>query len=159
MASAYLTALFWGEVDTSGGPDACWPWAGALGANGGYGRFRPDRGVEFRAHVFAYEHANGEVPKGKVVCHSCDNPPCCNPKHLFAGTHGDNVADKVAKGRQRRGMTSPGAKLTDERVREIRQRYVARHPANGAAAMAREFGVDRSVVSEIVNFKRWSHVN
>lgn len=97
--------------DTSGGPDACWPFMGFR--HKGYGRMQGgQRGAPMMfAHRIAYELANGPIEghvhhdeeNEKVVMHTCDNPPCCNPKHLRLGTDADNTADKVAKGRQSRG--------------------------------------------------------
>lgn len=89
------------KVDRSGGPDACHPWmAGRLPT--GYGRFSYG-GKDVYAHRWAYENYVGPIPEGLQVLHHCDNPPCVNPAHLWLGTHADNHADKVAKGRQARG--------------------------------------------------------
>jgi hypothetical protein len=89
-------ARFWSKVRQDN-PDSCWPWPGEK-SDGGYGRFTV-RGRRYRASRLAWELAHGPIPKGLLVCHDCDNPPCCNPKHLFLGTHADNVQDRVEKGR------------------------------------------------------------
>jgi len=78
---------------TPGAPDACWEWQGTIN-NRGYGKL--DR---LYAHRFAYQQANGPIPPGLEVMHSCDNPPCCNPSHLSVGTHTDNMKDMARKGR------------------------------------------------------------
>jgi hypothetical protein len=88
---------FWERVDTSAGPDACWPWA--LGRNTmGYGRFYLTGGRARLASRVAFVIANGREPKpGYVSCHTCDNPPCCNPAHLYEGTFADNRRDAVLR--------------------------------------------------------------
>lgn len=92
---------FWARVASSG-PHECWPYIGPLFSDG-YGRWYR-RGVQrtTRAHREAWRLANGsDIPEGMLVCHHCDNPPCCNPAHLFLGTRVDNAADMHAKGRCR----------------------------------------------------------
>jgi len=87
---------FWNKVDIKG-PDDCWGWVGGRYSNH-YGRFYVNR-LPVRAHRFAYEDKVGDIPKGVFVLHKCDNPPCCNPSHLFLGTNRDNMADASKKGR------------------------------------------------------------
>lgn len=91
-------AKFWERVDRSGGPDACWPWTGAKKRRG-YG-FVMHRGKAFGAHRLALAGGFSSLPDRSVLaCHRCDNPPCCNPAHLFWGTNTDNRRDAVSKGR------------------------------------------------------------
>jgi hypothetical protein len=102
---------FWAKVDI-GGPDECWPWTAGTYRKG-YGQF--NAGPPWHpnhAHRYAWIYTYGD-PGELHVLHSCDNPPCCNPAHLFLGTNADNMADKVAKGRQRTRT------LTAEQVAEI----------------------------------------
>jgi len=76
----------------------CLLWT-ASKSNRGYGVFSDGWGKTISAHRFAYQLAKGSIPAGMVVCHSCDNPACCNPDHLWLGTRSDNQRDMVAKGR------------------------------------------------------------
>jgi hypothetical protein len=85
---------FWKYVNKT---DGCWLWTGAIGGSG-YGLL----GVENRnvpAHRLSWQIHNGPIPDGLLVCHTCDNPPCVNPAHLWLGTNLDNARDKMAKGR------------------------------------------------------------
>lgn len=91
--------VFWGNL-AKGEPSECWEWKGAKGT-GGYGIFSAN-GKAYRAHRFSYELHVGPIPKGMYICHQCDNPCCCNPAHLFAGTPTDNNRDRSRKGRNNR---------------------------------------------------------
>ncbi len=134
----------------------CWEWTG--GVDGcGYGQLRGNNVKLVKAHRFSYILANGEIPKGMCVLHTCDNPPCCNPDHLFLGTHADNSQDKVNKGRQSKlkGERAGRAKLTDKNVREIRSLI-----AKGwvYTRIARRFGVGKSTIGYIGTGETWTHV-
>lgn len=92
---------FWERVDKRGSND-CWNWTGATRGNP-----KNEYGVVWNgkkniaAHRFSYELVNGPIPKGMFACHKCDNTFCVNPKHIFIGTHTDNMRDKIKKGRDR----------------------------------------------------------
>jgi len=123
----------------------------------GYGKIRW-RLKMAGAHRVSWELARGSVPAGLCVLHSCDNPPCVNPDHLFLGTQLSNVHDRDAKGR---GVAPCGeahgcAKLTDTEVREIRVLYAA-----GELSLRRigdRYGVHNRTIGRIVSGKGWRHV-
>lgn len=110
---------FWSRVDV-GNEDVCWDWTGPK-TDRAYGVYSPLPGVLLRAHRVAYALHNGGINDAMLVCHRCDNPSCCNPKHLFLGTSRDNMRDMVAKGRNKsiKGERNPISKLTTEQVRLI----------------------------------------
>jgi len=138
-------------VDKTGGPDACWPWMGTADP---YGHFKA-QGKRFLANRVAFSIANDDrLEDGKVVRHTCDNPPCCNPAHLVDGTYSDNVADMISRGRDnpRRGERHPRAAANDNLVRVIRS-----SPLSGREA-ADDFGVSYSAVAKIRSGETWKHV-
>lgn len=98
----------------------CLLWNGYRNPSG-YGRIKIGRKLEL-THRFSFRMTNQDFDQSLFVCHKCDNPPCCNPEHLFIGTHRQNMLDRDAKGRQARlrGENHPGCKLSDEEVKEIR---------------------------------------
>jgi len=110
--------------------------------------------------VGSYRRHVGPIPTGYLVCHHCDNPSCVRPSHLFVGTPADNTADMVAKGRARgashKGEAHPGRRLTDELVREIRDRYAAGGVTQ--KALAEDYGVVKSTVGMIVRGETWKHL-
>lgn len=122
------------------------------------------RGGDYRfryAHRRAYRDAHGltsEQLKGVHICHHCDNPKCWEPDHLFAGTPADNMADKVAKGRQLKGVQIKQAKLNESQVLAIRERYVRGSATVGQPALAREYGVQQTLICQIVNRQIWKHI-
>jgi hypothetical protein len=95
---------FWAKIDRRAA-DECWPWTGARSRQG-YGKLRvgtltPD------AHRLSYEFFYGPIPVGLHVLHTCDNPPCVNPAHLWLGTVADNMQDRNKKGRGRGEPNAP----------------------------------------------------
>jgi hypothetical protein len=143
---AVRVTLFWVSVDQAG-PDECWPWVGYSDADG-YGQFFFE-GRMRPAHELALTFTTGERRgTGLDTCHSCNNPPCCNPAHLRFDTRASNVADSISAGTHKAG---PG-KLTPDVVRIIRERR-----ANGARQqdLADQYGVTNGMVSQIVRGLRW----
>jgi len=143
----------WDRTDRSGGPDACWHWT--AGANKGYGVLSINGKWQF-AHRFSYELAHGPIPEDLCVCHTCDNPACCNPRHLFLGTLADNIHDAARKKRMASGEKNSHAKLTEPEVRQIRDEYNA-GLASGRT-IAKRHGIDNTTVYDIINRKSWKHV-
>lgn len=153
-----LEKRLWKRVDKSAGPDACWPWTGCRNPQG-YGYIGDGNGKVTRPHRVAYELANGSIPAGLLVCHHCDNPPCCNPKHLFIGTHQDNADDCLRKGRNRNvpmpGEENPQAKLTEGDVKKI----LALGGTMSNRAIARHLGVTPSLIGYVLKRKIWKHIS
>jgi hypothetical protein len=149
----------WAQIEVRG-PDECWPWTGGTTDGYGYISLGGHGGRKVQVHRAVWEEANGPIPDGLCVCHSCDNRPCCNLRHHFLGTRGDNLADMRAKGRQgtydRRGGSNPRVKLTEDDVRAIRERYAA--GGVGQVELAREYGVGKTTIGHILMRRNWAHI-
>lgn len=146
---------FWARVQR-GGETQCWPWEGSTGKKG-HGEFfvSPEQG-RVPAHAYALEIASGQrCPEGLEACHRCDNPPCCNPRHIYYGTRQQNVDDMWARERTPRGSARTQAKLDEASVLSIRQRFAA---GETSTRLAVEYGVSDSLISYIVNGRAWQHV-
>ena len=144
---------FWSKVDRAG-PDECWLWKGSRHPKG-YGEFRSPPGITKIAHRVAFILSHGGIPSGLLICHSCDNPPCCNPKHLFAGTAKENSLDMVSKGRSPRGERQGHTSLTEREVRAIRR---LNDLSVRQKDLAEAFGVPQQTMSAIINRKNWKYL-
>jgi hypothetical protein len=165
---------FWEFVQKS---ESCWLWLGKPNGHG-YGRFSIMRKVVL-AHRYSWELAHGTVPAGLWVLHHCDNPPCVNPAHLWLGTHGDNMRDMVAKGRngaithperiargdrgsahlhpesRPRGENHPHATFTEAQVLDIKRRLV---DGERRLALAAAYRVSRGAIDGIASGRTWGHL-
>ena len=129
-----------------------WPRSPNVSGYGGY-KISHKRSLP---HRLVWSLANGDIPVGFCVMHTCDVPLCVNLGHLQLGTWGDNNRDRMRKGRSAVGERSGRVKLSDAKVREIRRRY-----ATGTATCDKlgiEFGVSNHQISQVVTLKSWSHV-
>ena len=138
-----------------GDKDTCWIWKGAPTSKG-YGHISEGgrNGRSISAHRLAFEYANGSIDPDLLVCHSCDNPMCVNPNHLFQGTDAINSADRDRKGRGRwlRGEDHVHSKLTSEKVRAIRA------DSRPKKVIAREYGLAPQTIRAVIKRKSWNHV-
>lgn len=152
MARREVVERFWAKVEKTG---TCWLWSGRK-TQGGYGQFGIN-GVPVYAHRFSWElHNSNKIQKGKHVCHSCDNPPCVRPDHIWLGTPLQNMRDCIRKGRMRHprmvGEQIGVSKLTDQQVREIRAKYKT------IQMLAEEYGVSEGTIHFILKRQTWTHV-
>ena len=132
----------------------CWEWQ-AERSKYSYGRAYLPGQLLIPSHRLAYLIFCGSVPPDMCVLHHCDNPPCCNPTHLFLGTDVDNTRDKVQKGRQARGESHPSAKLTAQQVLVIYHRI---RRGESVPRLAEEFHLNPHSIRHIGNRKRWAHI-
>jgi hypothetical protein len=147
----------WAGINKSGGPAGCWPWVRSTCR--GYGQLSVGGRMRF-THRLVHELCHGPIPEGYDVLHSCDNPSCCNPAHLWAGTVRENMKDRDRKGRGRvpdnRGSRHGMSKLTEKIVVEIRAAYAAGEGSH--RTLATRFGISHQAVAGIVTRETWRHV-
>lgn len=121
--------------------NGCREWLGMRSAKG-YGCIKLN-GKRRRVQRVLWEEINGPIPDGMFVCHTCDNAACCNDAHFFLGTNDDNIADKVAKGRQARAHR----KLTEDNARTA---LTMREQGHTLKEIGEQFGVSPQAVHYIV---------
>ncbi|WP_081435738.1 HNH endonuclease [Mycobacterium marinum] len=135
------------EANAIRSESGCWNWPNA--SPDGYAKLTIS-GVRDRVHRWAFRAYVGPIEDGLHVLHHCDNKRCCNPTHLFLGTHADNMKDMADKGIGARGLNNSCGKLTDEQVVQMRAKYKRGFPISW---LADEFGVHRNYVHQIVRNK------
>lgn len=157
--------VFWSKVQKSAG---CWLWTAARAVNGYgvYGLMYPDgHRQQWKAHRLAWSLTNGPIPAGMMVCHTCDNPACCNPGHLFLGTGSDNMQDMFRKGRGRRvgpprdrfrGERNAKSTVSDAKRTEACRAYL---DCEGTQAeIATRYGVTQATLGKWVRSGLWDRV-
>lgn len=162
MTIPHTAQDFWNKVDIRE-IENCWLWQGKLDKQR-YGIFGFEKKV-WRANRLSWKlHNNQEIPIGKLVCHSCDTPQCCNPHHLWIGTHKDNTQDILKKGRwgnpvsyesKNTGVTNGQNIFSENTIIELidmKGKISSREASN-------LFGIDRGYVNTIWAGKRWKHLH
>jgi len=149
---------FWEKVDRSRGEDSCWEWLGGKTPDG-YGLLWTGKN-RIGAHRFSYmlSHNIQSLSRNSFVCHSCDNPSCCNPKHLWLGSNRDNQLDYFSKGLPNNhptGKDNHSTKLTEKQVLEIRELRIS---GLSIHKIAKRFGVVDSAIFYILKRHTWKHI-
>lgn len=156
LAKDGLEDRFWSRVDRRAEHE-CWPWTGRVSENG-YGAFDHEN----RPHIasrFAYEITHGPIGGPEMfVCHSCDNPICVNPSHLWLGTPQQNVDDAKRKGRNAKGNGLRGSLVHTSKLNELKVLEI-RASDEPAKVLAGRFGVSKTTIRLIRNGDSWSWLN
>lgn len=148
---------FWSYVNI-GKPNECWLWNGYCNPDG-YGMLRLDVKIQ-KCHRFSYEDKIGPIEKGLEILHKCDTPACCNPNHLRADTHDENMKDMARKKRSSaykfHGEKHYKATLTDIQVSEIRNNFaIEKEPHK---TIAKRYGVTSGIIQHILNNYTFKHL-
>lgn len=135
----------------------CWIWKGAKSGDG-YGAIKVN-GKQTSIHRQSYKEFIGYIPDGLCICHKCDEPLCCNPEHLFLGTHKQNTKDSVKKNRARclrqNGSLNPSAKFNEELVKEIKKLFKKGWMTRDIEDL---LGIPHKNLEDIKYNKTWRHV-
>ena len=148
-----ISLHFWSRVAVTANDDKCWEWK-LKGNPKGYGIYYFKKG-QWLAHRFAYYLANGRIFRHLLVLHSCDNPCCCNPKHLRQGTHKDNGIEAGERGLLKVGEKCNFATVTEIQVREIKRKLTEGYRPYEIEQM---LNISRQVIYPIKQGKNWKHV-
>ena len=156
-----LLDRFWSKVNIplDRNSDICWEW-NAYRTPSGYGRFSINTGYPDQANRVTYMICYGTIPNDLFVCHDCDNPPCCNPYHLFLGTVLKNNQDSVQKGRNAKGTSHAHSVITEEIVDEFLKRTISGEFTSTSDVIT-EYGkhnLTREIIQRILHHGAWSHV-
>lgn len=147
MREKTIEERFWSKVKKT---NKCFYWT-AYKFNG-YGRLNVN-GKNTPAHRFSYELNKGKIPSGMCVCHSCDNPLCVNPEHLWLGTRKDNNLDRTSKGRSVVGEQRSQSKLSWGMVNDIRKIYS--EGKYSQRELCKKFNISQPLLCKVVNNKNW----
>lgn len=132
----------------------CWLWTGELSPSG-YGILRMG-GSSLPTHRISFEIYKDQIPQGLCVCHACDVRACVNPDHLWLGTQTENIEDATKKGRMNRGEDNARSKLTEDKVKDIIALYKTGDYSQ--AELGAQFGVNHSIISDIITGKKWKYI-
>lgn len=142
-------------VEVVEGMSACWEWTG-LRSRGGYGRMRVAGGPTSAAHRYALLTRLGSLDNAETARHHCDNPPCCNPKHLEPGSQLQNVCDRNGRARTAVGTQTRSGKLTDDDVVLIRLRE---YSGESCRKIAEDFPINEEAVRRVIVGNTYRHVS
>lgn len=142
---------FWKKVHKG---QSCWTWIGAKHEQG-YGVLFVKGGTRLRAHRLSWILHNGDIPQGLWVLHRCDNTRCVNPKHMYVGTHADNMRDCIDRRTMRHGEGHPNRVVSEADVREIR----ALSGSMSFVAIGKRYGISARTACDIAHRVWWKHVD
>lgn len=155
------TSRFWKGVSIGASND-CWMWNGAKNKQG-YGRFTQKK-IQRLSHRVAFTSVHGPIKSDTLICHRCDNPSCCNPGHLFAGSSSDNVQDSLRKGRQVKshGLSHWKSKLDATKVLALRkcreEINMGLRPTSDFSALYKSYGITAGGAYSASKGLNWRHI-
>ena len=148
---------FWSKVEYPGNDQDCWEWQAGKDKNG-YGAFAEHMGYSpIGAHRLSWEYYNGNIPNNMLICHTCDNPPCVNPDHLFLATNIENMLDMKQKGRAARGSNNGNSKLTEIEVLDILT-GIHNTTYTSIKDIQLKFKISKHTIYQLLDGKIWQHI-